>query len=204
MTFNAVGPLAFAPVLFSAHDGSFDAFDTGSAASNELETLAEVGNPTTLRALIPTTADSAASTGPTAVGGSFTVTMTISDANKYFSYVGMVLPSSDAFVGNNNPTAFDLSGLLDPSNTTPVVLDVSRIYDAGTEDNDFTNAPGGPLVGLPAGVATDGIDTPGGVITLATGDHFSTTYAGAPAAFDLTTIDPNGGNVATITITPIP
>lgn len=197
VTFQGTGPLAFAPLLFAAHDGSFDFFDTGSAATDATELMAELGDVSGLQDTVPDSASSAATAAPTPVDGTFTVTLTVSDVNRFFTYAGMVLPSSDTFIGNNNPLQFDLVNLLDQANGDPVVINVDRMYDAGTEVNNFLTAPGGPLVGAPAGVPTDGVDE-NSVITLATPNHFD-DYLGA-GAFDVTTINPNGGELARITI----
>lgn len=198
ITFTANGPLAFAPLLFVAHDGSYDSFDTGSTASSALEPMAEVGDISSLTNEVPTSAVSVSSDGVTAVGSTFTVTMTISEANSYFSYVGMILPSSDTFIGNNDPLSIDLSSLL--NNDTPIVINVNRLYDAGTEVNDFLTSPGGPLVGAPEGVATDGVDENGN-ITLSE-PNFYDDYLNA-GTFDVSAINPNGADVAQITITPL-
>ena len=52
----------------------------------------------------------------------------------------MVIPSNDAFVGNDDPTAIDLfdgNGLLiERSGGTAVVVNGSQVWDAGTEVND--------------------------------------------------------------------
>lgn len=197
VTFQATGPLAFAPMLFATHDGSFDFFDTGSTATAETELMAELGDVTDLLDTVPDSASSATTSAPTPVGGQFTVTLTLDEVNRFFTYSGMVLPSSDTFVGNNNPVQFDLVSLLAGSNGEPVTISVDRMYDAGTEVNNFLTSPGGPLVGAPAGVPTDGVDE-NTVITLATPNHFD-DYLGS-GAFDVTAINPNGAELARITI----
>ena len=45
------GGLFFTPVWVGLHNGSFDVFDAGSAASGELEMLAEAGNTSGLNAI---------------------------------------------------------------------------------------------------------------------------------------------------------
>lgn len=201
ITFQANGPLGFAPMLFTAHSGNVDFFDTGSAASAAVELMAELGDISQVRGILSSAENSAATGTPTAPNASATVTMTIDQANRYFSYIGMALPSSDTFIGNNNPTQFDLSPLF-AANPSPIVIQVNRLYDAGTEVNDFLTSPGGGLVGAPVGVPTNGVPE-NGVITLNAANHFSATYANA-GAFNAASIDPNGANVATITITVVP
>jgi hypothetical protein len=61
-------------------------------------------------------------------------------ANRYFSYLAMVVPSNDAFIGNDNPTVvelFDAGGGFVGADFT---LTGNRIWDAGTEVNGLTGA----------------------------------------------------------------
>jgi len=202
ISMQAVGPVGFAPAFFVTHDGSYDFFDTGSAASAELEPMAEIGDVTDILSTVPTGFYSTSVTGesrpPIAPGETFSVgTLMVSQENRYFTYGSMILPTSDTFVGNNNPTQFDLYQLLEASPTGTVTITVNRLYDAGTEVNDFLTSPGGPLVGAPVGVATDGVDE-NSIITLSEPDFYN-NYLNA-GDFDVSTINPNGVDVAIITI----
>ena len=200
--FDAVGPNGFAPVLFATHTGDFDFFDTGSAATAQLEPMAELGDVSQIAGLLKSTDNSVQTTGPLAPGGNATLTLTVDAANRYFSYAGMLLPSSDAFVGNNNPISIDLQTLIANSNGNPIVIEVNRVYDAGTEVNDFLTAPGGGLVGAPAGVATAGV-TEGANITLISPTHFA-GYANQ-GTFNGSSLDSAAGaSVGRITITVLP
>lgn len=201
ISFEVNGPLAFAPVLFTAHDGSFDFFDTGSEASSAVELMAELGNVDELKQLVPSSASMANSVAPTPSGQTFTVNLTVSDANRYFSFGGMALPTTDAFIGNNDPKQYDLRQLLADANGQPVVVEVSRMYDAGTEINDFATSPGNPLVGIEAGDAAAGAEE-NGVITLAEANFFDDFLNAGD--FDVSSINPDGKTLATITITPLP
>lgn len=58
----------------------------------------------------------------------------------------MVLTSSDFFIGNGDPLAVDLSELLSGVVST-LSFDVFRVYDAGTEVNDFSTSPAATLFG---------------------------------------------------------
>ncbi len=199
ITMQANGPVAFAPSFFVTHDGSFDFFDTGSVASAALEPMAELGDVSDIVASVSTDSYSTFTSGPIAPGSATTtVTLMVSEENRYFTYGSMVLPTSDTFIGNNSPTAFDLYQLLEDSADGTVTIDVSRLYDAGTEVNDFLTSPGGPLVGAPTGVDTDGVDE-NASITLSEPDFYN-EYLNA-GDFDVSTINPEGANVATITIT---
>lgn len=201
ITYSVTGPVAFAPVFFAAHQGDFDFFDTGSAASAELEEMAELGSPAEIIATLRPTDNSVTTGAPLAPGDEITLDLTIDEGNRFFSYGGMVLPSSDTFVGNNNPVQYDILEMLANSSTGSVTIDVTRLYDAGTEVNDFLTSPGGALVGAPVGNAEEGVEE-NGVITLSSGDFYN-EYLNA-GDFDVSTINPNGQVVGQITITRSP
>lgn len=131
------------PVWVGFHDGDFDTFTPGEAASASLERLAEDGN------AAPLSEDFAASesgtvdgtvpgpNGPIAPGetaeGKFDVD---GSSGRYLSFVSMVIPSNDAFIGNGNATAipvFDAQGHFLEGD---YFVSGDRVYDAGTEAND--------------------------------------------------------------------
>lgn len=147
------GGIYIAPMWVGFHDGSFDAFDVGVAATpgGRIERLAEDGTSA------PLSADFQAS--PAGVAGGIDATITspggfpglpvfdpgesasmnfnlTPSLHRYFSYAAMVVPSNDAFIGNDNPTGielFDAGGNF----VGPVSFVVmgSMIWDAGTEAN---------------------------------------------------------------------
>lgn len=130
------------PVWVGFHSGTFDAFDTGSAASTALERLAEDGNAGPLSALYSgEEAVIQADTGVPQLAPGETATRTFvldsSDpANRYFSFATMVIPSNDAFIGNDDPLAhrvFDDSGNFLGGYIT---ITGDQVLDAGTEVND--------------------------------------------------------------------
>jgi hypothetical protein len=193
------------PVWFGIHDGSFDNFDVGSAASPQLEMLAEDGDPSGIVGGF-TGATNGVVFGPvTAPGqppiyhpgetGSVVVDFDPS-TDQYFSFLSMVIPSNDAFIGNDDPTAYQISqgGIFQP-----LVIDVfgSSVWDAGTEFNDEIPA-NTPLLGQ--AVANTGI-TQGGLVQLhggfLPGGNVLTGFPGA----DFTA---EGYKVARISIVPIP
>jgi len=195
VTFEVTGPLAFGQILLATHDGSYDFFTLGDLATPSLETMAELGNVSQLLADVPSSGSTAFSSNPSALGTSFSAVLTINEVNKYFSYASMVLPSSDSFIGNDNPFSIDLSPLL--TSNTPIILDIDQLYDAGTEVNDFATSPGGPFVGQFLGVAADGVDENTNV-TLSV-ENFYDDYLNING-FDLSQINPEGSNLAQITI----
>ena len=130
------------PFWVGFHDGSFDSFDLGSAASPELERLAEDGNTGPISTLFAgfgrVDGVIASSTGipPFAPGETGRMTFSLDPtANKYFSYASMVIPSNDAFIANGNPLAhqiFDDGGEFIGASFT---IMGSAVLDAGTEEN---------------------------------------------------------------------
>ena len=203
------------PVWFGLHDGSFDFFDAGDSASNALETIAELGD------AAPLIADFEAAPGspgdinglvfgggtgvpPIAPGetgiGSFEP---INPANyQYFSFASMVVPTNDTFIGNDNALAYqifdDAGNFLGTDGVFEI--DVTRIYDAGTEVND-ASASGGAAFAAGA-VGTEGADE-NGVVTLAT-DLSEFRGLTTPNGFDIndTTLG-SGQSFATIRIVEI-
>jgi Ca2+-binding RTX toxin-like protein len=147
---NDKGGLFATPVWVAAHNGNFDTFDVGSAASVALERIAEDGNLSVLRSDFVASGAGVDGVvfGNAGVGGvidpseiaSTTLSVDPSTAH-YFSYAAMVVPSNDAFVANSSPTFLKLFD--DDGNFTgskQFVVTGNRIYDAGTEVNTERDA----------------------------------------------------------------
>lgn len=199
------------PLWVGLHNGSFDLFSTGSAASAGLEELAETGSPATLQtefaapgrlqSVAADPADFGSMPGqPPVIDPGNTASTEINFINpaayRYFSFASMIIPSNDAFIGNGNPIAhelFDLNGNF----LGPQTIDITAadIYDAGTEDNDGLGA----AFSANGGTATDTI---GGLVTqgpdltnfIGTGTAAGSTIGAAPGATPF----------ARITITAVP
>lgn len=160
------------PVWVGFHDGNFDTFTTGQAATQGLERLAEDGNTSVLSSEFNAGTvggvDGQVGMAPIGPGGSASNTFTVNTdgSNNYFSYASMLLTSSDFFIGNGNPLAVDLSDLLDGV-VSSLSFDVFRVYDAGTEVNDFSTSPAATLFGANSGqsMPNQGVDE-NGVVTL--------------------------------------
>ena len=158
------------PVWVGFHDGGFDAFSTGQAATQGLERLAEDGNTSVLSSEFNTATvggvDGQVGIAPIGPGGSASNTFTVNTdgSNNYFSYASMLLTSSDFFIGNGNPLAVDLSQLLSGM-VSSLSFDVFRVYDAGTEVNDFSTSPAATLFGASSqqSMADQGLDENGTV-----------------------------------------
>lgn len=205
------GGLYFTPLWVGFHDGSFDTFDVGAPASASIEAVAEGGDVAPLRAdfgavaggvddvvIAPAGFPSAPVFDPLDMGS---LTLDLNPAtNRYFSFASMVIPSNDAFIGNDDPTAyeiFDMTGAF----TGPLEILVlgSGVWDAGTELNDGLGAAFSTLGGTSTDeMALIGVHPGLGVLL------GSTTAAG-------TTIDPvlgdftqPGYQLARITINRVP
>jgi len=207
VTFEGTGPTGFAPLFVAFHDGSYDIFDSGSPASSDLETLAEVGSPMFLVDNAPAGVDVGH------VGGGGVAPMvtrsgvfTVADGNNMFNYASMLLPTNDWFIGNGS--ARDISDLINGTESS-VTINVSTVWDAGTESEDFlTSAGNGLFSDLPASVATEG-DVQNGTVQMLSGTFDDGTpfsdFANIGTMFDVSTINfASGSEVAQITLTVVP
>ena len=129
--------IAFAPLHFGFHGGSFDAFDLGGVAGAAIVSVAEGGSGTVWQADFAA-ADPTASRGTVGglllAGGMASLTLTVDTApNPYFSFAAMVVPSNDFFIGNDAPMGyrvFDAGGNLQLGSIGQQARD---IWDAGSE-----------------------------------------------------------------------
>ena len=136
--------LSFAPLRLGFHNGTFDAFDAGRAATAPIISVAEGGAGTdwfpAFRAAEP-----AAVLG--SVGGALLPGRTASQTfvvdpavNAFFTFATMVIPSNDLFLGNDSPSRFrlfDAAGNLTLDRIDQFGRDV---WDAGSEVADPLNA----------------------------------------------------------------
>ena len=201
ISFENVGPadgFSLTPFWVGLHDGSFDFFDGGAAASASLEALAEGGDASGIAAdFAPPGGLQASGIGnaagfpgaPVVESGEVASTefvLTDTAAQRFFSYASMVIPSNDAFIGNDDPLAFELFDAMGAF-VGPASVDVlgSHIYDAGTEVNDTMGAAFSTV----GGVSTD----EGGVVHvhpgldnfIGTGTAAGTTIGSAPGRDDV-------------------
>ncbi|WP_146344833.1 spondin domain-containing protein [Falsiphaeobacter marinintestinus] len=143
---SADGGTFLTPLWFAAHDGSFDLYNMGEAASAGLEALAEDGNFAPINGEV-TAGDADAVTGavvgaggPIATGETASVLVEVDGAsNGYLSLAAMILPSNDAFVGTGDSIAlFDYYG--DFLGEQTIEFAGSDVLDAGTEENTEEDA----------------------------------------------------------------
>lgn len=135
------------PVWVGFHNGSFDLFTAGESASTALERLAEDGNADPLVSLfknmegggIQQMVTHNPSKPPFPPGAAQTITVTLDahdPANQYLSFASMVIPSNDAFIGNDDPTELRLFDAHGNFVATSITRKGAQVYDAGSEVND--------------------------------------------------------------------
>ncbi len=144
---TSTGSLSLSPLFVAFHNGSFDTFNAGSAASPGLQMLAELGNASGLASSLGTTDPGAMwglipAVGPSGFpqiepGETGSMMFNVNGSmNRYFTFASMVVPSNDAFTSNDNPMAtmlFDASGHFQGTKT--ILLTGNDVWDAGTEVN---------------------------------------------------------------------
>lgn len=164
------GGFFLTPTWVGLHDGGFDLFDVGTAATPGLATIAETGDVSVLQGefaapgrLQSVAADPSdfGSVGmqPPLIDTGNTATTEINIINpaayRYFSYASMVIPSNDAFIGNGNPLAYELFDAAGNFNGD-LVIDVTGadIWDSGSEVNNTYGAAFSAidLTGIDAGM----------------------------------------------------
>lgn len=207
---QASGGLSITPLYTALHDGSFDAFNLGDPATNGVEQIAETGMPSLVagerQGFDPDSQGLvlASPEGPPPIqpGETVTGTFEVNTAEAlYFTFLSMLLPSNDHFIGNDDPLAyqiFDASGEFLGNQTISVTG--SQIYDAGTEANGLTGAAFIAGVDINDSPTGEGLIQQGiplseelfaeGVL-LATGDTLNASlidFTSDPAAFNLLTI----------------
>lgn len=146
------GGIYLAPFWAGFHNGNFDTFNSGEAASVEVERLAEDGNLSPLMDAFDAAQPDGTQgvllgldgvPGPFDPGEEVSMSFNIDDpaAARYFSYAAMAVPSNDAFVGNDDPDfleLFDVDG--NYLGDTSFYVYGGQIWDAGTEDNTEMDA----------------------------------------------------------------
>lgn len=148
----ADGGLALTPVWAGFHDGSFDTFDLGSGASSALQALAEGGDMSGIRQAFAATSTGVdgAVFGPEGFPGAPViepgeVTSAYFDINKvdsgYFSFLSMLIPTNDAFIGNANPDQYSLFDMLGNFVGLDILVLGTQVWDSGTELNTGFGSP---------------------------------------------------------------
>jgi len=149
------------PVYTGFHDGSFDAFEEGAAASAGIELVAELPIPpfvgqevngTTITNTLAAERLAAAPNsqggfifgpnGPVADGEVGRATFNIADpaTNRYASFFAMFVPSNDTFIGNDDPLAYAIFDMAGEIIEQTIEITAGSIWDAGTEVNQLFGA----------------------------------------------------------------
>ncbi len=162
---NLTSNSVISPVSSIFHNGSFDNFNLGQAASPEIERVAEDGNASVLNADANNSPFVAVAgsvgTGPITAGMTFSQIFTVnSSQGRYFNFAAMFVPSNDAFIGNDDPIEYEIFDINGNFISQIIEVPTSEIWDAGTEENDesianaaipgqpFTNDSGTPQNGV--------------------------------------------------------
>ncbi|MEO1025415.1 MAG: spondin domain-containing protein [Pseudomonadota bacterium] len=154
------------PTYVGFHDGSFDIFETGEAASAGLEMLAEDGDAGGLTSeRLAADADSQGlmvigAAGPIATQEMTSARINVDGAsNGFVSLAAMILPSNDAFIGTDDAVQlFSNSGRFLGEQT--VTFSGEDVYDAGTEVNTELDAAFINQTGPNTGIDENGVVRP--------------------------------------------
>ena len=136
----------FSPALFITHTSSVSFVEAGTAASEELRAIAEMGDNAPLSALAMGTEgvkDVQSAEGVLPPGASTSVMIDGGMDGWLLSFASMLVQTNDALVAGNSLSLFDEAGA--PRTFTMDIM----TYDAGTEENNelATHVPGPPFGG---------------------------------------------------------
>lgn len=204
--------VALTPFFVAAHDGTFDTFDANSAAGAGIENVAELGDTTQIVADINSAQPAAVATTAVANVGGFGPGIYVPGASgfidltldpsghRFFSFASMVIPSSDSFLGNDAPDAYELFNEMGDFVAGDIFLLGEDIWDAGTETNQVLGAA--YIVGQDAMLGAP----EGGVVQLATLPGQLSTYIGqsVPAGGTFDVLPETASPIASISFTLIP
>lgn len=140
---NLTQGIYFTPILVAAHPTSASLFETGEAASIELQMMAEGGDVSGLASIVSSVNGNTAEIQAelTAPGATRSFMLSNDTDNTVLSLTAMLLPTNDAFVGLDNWVIPTEAG------TYTIYLNA---YDAGTEANDEIRGGGAPgVAGMP-------------------------------------------------------
>lgn len=154
------GGFSFTPIWLGIHDGTFDTFDSGNAASAAVEAVAELGDTGPITTAFTGEGPQTTLLSPVGAftpGQSASTTLNVADptTRRYLSFLSMIVPSNDLFIGNGDPLGielFDGAGTF----TGPLTITIlgSNVWDAGTEVNDAGDGPAF-VMGVDATAGTD-------------------------------------------------
>jgi hypothetical protein len=131
----------FSPIWAGIHNGGFDFFNVGETAADSVRFLAESSDLGPIRSQFSNNTRN--NVFQTSTGGGnispgderetcFSIDENDLTQDLYLSYAAAVLPSNDAFIGNNNPTQYKIYDASDEE-LEDVQFCVNEVLDAGTE-----------------------------------------------------------------------
>lgn len=204
---QAAGGLYLTPLLTVLHDGTYDAFDPGATASAGVQAIAEGGDVSVERGGAAAAFNTGVITSPGGFAGApvidpgETATLRINvdpATDRFLSFLSMVIPSNDAFIGNGNPFAYELfNDMGEFTNISPIEVTADEVWDAGTEVSNNLGA----AFNTAGGDRTD----ENGFITLA-GDAGLLNLLGqnTPAGTSVTSVPLGSELLATISVAQVP
>ena len=208
--------LFFTPFLAVFHAGDYDAFDPGASASPGVIDIAEEGAVGVERARAEGLGfQTAVVTGPDGFGSqpmqppvidpgeSATIRIELDPGSEqYLTFLSMIIPSNDFFVGNADPRAyrlFDDAGAFVLSG--PIEIAVGDVWDAGSEVN---NGEGAAFSGIDPATEANPSARENGVVTRAGSLDGLLGLARAPGS-PVGTVPTGGDTVfATVTVAAVP
>lgn len=190
--FESVSPTGFSPVTAVFHDGSFNSFTAGDNLSGTgLELLAETGDNSQFLGEAPASANTGTNGVNLNPGEPTSFVVDVDNSNTQFNWASMVLFSNDWFVGNG--PSLDISSLLGAEVGTELMFDITTVYDAGTETEDFTGVGGSGLFPFSTSGSL-GVDIPDGAVSILDRStnpylNFTNTENLDLAGFDVNSLD---------------
>ena len=138
------------PFWVGFHNGNFDTFDFNRPATPGIESIAEDGDASELSARFAQSGvgslDSVITAGDDLViapGETAEATFTLDNeaaSSRYFNFISMVIPSNDAFIGNQNHRDFPIFDEQGNFLDLQLIVNGNEVADAGTEVNDELEA----------------------------------------------------------------
>lgn len=138
--------ISFAPLRVGFNNGTFDSFDINTAATAPIISVAEGGSgsdwfPAFMSADPTSVLGTVAAGGPFLPGGSGSATFRVdTNVNQFFTFAGMVIPSNDLFIGNDNPQGFRILDGAGNLLINQINQSAASIWDAGSEQAIAANA----------------------------------------------------------------
>jgi hypothetical protein len=135
------GGFGISPVWFGLHDGTYQTFAPGSAASSGVQTIAELGDASGLVSAFNGHGDQVlVGSAPMGPGGSASGVLNVADPSmsRFLSFGAMVVPSNDFFMANDDPQAFEIFDAAGAFLGPKTIMVFGRdVWDAGSEVNDI-------------------------------------------------------------------